>query len=187
MTTHLNHLQKKQTKSLTAKQASSKAEKNHQSTAEKTTQPPKHNRKTAKAPKKPPSHQSIIEKTASAQSSNVVQPPKHKKPPMINKTVEPISKRNLAWETTEEGKTTITDVLMSKQTYVASDFTADERALANFPTQKLVQVIDFVEQSGTPISVVLGHEEPHRDPNFQSEWNDIRPCALRHNATHLPA
>jgi hypothetical protein len=34
-----------------------------------------------------------------------VQPPK---PPTINKMVEPISKRKLAWETTEEeGKTTI--------------------------------------------------------------------------------
>jgi hypothetical protein len=33
-----------------------------------------------------------------------VQPPK---PPTIKKMVEPISKRKLAWETTEEGKTTI--------------------------------------------------------------------------------
>jgi hypothetical protein len=37
-----------------------------------------------------------------------VQPPKLKKPPTIKKMVEPISKRKLAWETTEEeGKTTI--------------------------------------------------------------------------------
>jgi hypothetical protein len=37
-----------------------------------------------------------------------VQPPKLKKPPTIKKMFEPISKRKLAWETTEEeGKTTI--------------------------------------------------------------------------------
>jgi hypothetical protein len=34
------------------------------------------------------------------------------------------------------------------------------------PTQEFVQVIDFMEQSGMPISVVLGHEEPPRDPSF---------------------
>jgi hypothetical protein len=31
-----------------------------------------------------------------------VQPPKLKKPPMIKKIVEPMSKRKLAWEMTEE-------------------------------------------------------------------------------------
>jgi hypothetical protein len=37
-----------------------------------------------------------------------VQPPKLKKPPTIKKMVEPISKRKLAWEMTEEeGKMTI--------------------------------------------------------------------------------
>jgi hypothetical protein len=55
---------------------------------------------------------------------------------------------------------------MSKQTYVTSGLTADERALANLPTQKLMQVIDFVEQSGMPISVALNHEEPPGDPSF---------------------
>jgi hypothetical protein len=34
------------------------------------------------------------------------------------------------------------------------------------PTQEFVQVIDFMEQSGMPISVALGHEEPPRDPSF---------------------
>jgi hypothetical protein len=46
-----------------------------------------------------------ILKTIGAQCSNPVQPPK---PPTIKKMVEPISRRKLAWETTEEeGKTTI--------------------------------------------------------------------------------
>jgi hypothetical protein len=106
---------------MAAKQAPSKAQKNtaapqkkppsHESTSEK---PPNHqsiSEKTAKPPqkkplqKKPPSHESTTEKTVGAQSSNPVQPPK---PPMIKKMVEPINKRRLAWETTEEeGKTTI--------------------------------------------------------------------------------
>jgi hypothetical protein len=52
--------------------------------------------------KKPPSHESTTEKTVGSQSSNPVQPP------TIKIMVEPISKRKLAWETTEEeGKTTI--------------------------------------------------------------------------------
>jgi hypothetical protein len=36
-----------------------------------------------------------------------VHPPKQKKPPTIKKMIEPINKRKLAWERTEEGKTTI--------------------------------------------------------------------------------
>jgi hypothetical protein len=78
---------------------------NHESTSEK---PPNHqsiSEKTTKLPqKKPPSHKSTTEKTVGAQSYPV-QPPK---PPTIKKMVEPISKRKLASETTEEeGKTTI--------------------------------------------------------------------------------
>jgi hypothetical protein len=37
------------------------------------------------------------------------------------------------------------DASTSKQTYIASSLTADERALANLPTPQLVQVIDFVQ------------------------------------------
>jgi hypothetical protein len=75
----------------------------------KTAQPPKHITKNCETTaEKPPSHESITEKTVRAQSSKPVQPPKLKKPPTIMKMVEPISKRKLAWETTEEeGKTTI--------------------------------------------------------------------------------
>jgi hypothetical protein len=112
---------KKQKKPMAAKQAPSKAQKNtaapqkkppnHESTSEK---PPNYqsiSEKTVKPSqkkppqKKPPSHESTTEKTVGAQSSNPVQPPK---PPTIKKMVEAISKRRLAWETTEEeGKTTI--------------------------------------------------------------------------------
>jgi hypothetical protein len=63
-----------------------------------------------------------------------------------------------------------TDVSMSKKTYVASGLNANERALAKLPTEELVQVIDFMEQSGMPISVALGHEEPPRDPSFVHRW-----------------
>jgi hypothetical protein len=49
---------------------------------------------------------------------------------------------------------------MSKQTYVASGLNAHERALAEMLTQQVVLVLDFMEQSGMPISVALGHEEP---------------------------
>jgi hypothetical protein len=61
---------------------------------------------TTKA-EKPPSHESTTEKNAGAHSSNPVHPPKQKKPPTIKKMIEPINKRKLAWERTEEGNTTI--------------------------------------------------------------------------------
>jgi hypothetical protein len=63
-----------------------------------------------------------------------------------------------------------TDASMSKQTYVASGLNAHERALAEMPTQQVVQVFDFMEQSGMPISVALGDEEPPRDPSFEYRW-----------------
>jgi hypothetical protein len=62
---------------------------------------------------------------------------------------------------------------MNKQTYIASGLTADQRGLANLPTQKLMQVIDFMEQSGMPISVALGHEEPPRDPSSVPRWSEL--------------
>jgi hypothetical protein len=147
-----------------------------------------------------------------------------KNPPTLKKMVEPISKRKLAWETTEEeGKTTIgvqhmhfqqseyktategaredqkvdrtkhgflkvmsenskklmpilvsmsskEDASMSKQTYVASGLNAHERALAEMPTQQVVQVLDFMEQIRMPLSVALGHEEPPQDPSFEYRW-----------------
>jgi hypothetical protein len=115
-----NHLQKSR-KTNGGKASAIKSRKNtaapqkkspsHESTSEKPLSHHNISEKTAKPPqkkppqKKPPSHESATEKTIVAQSSNPVQPPK---PPMIKKMVEPISKRKLAWETTEEeGKTTI--------------------------------------------------------------------------------
>jgi hypothetical protein len=128
-----------------------------------------------------------------------VQPPK---PPTIKKIVEPISKRKLAWETTEEeGKTMIgaqyvheffsnlntkqqrrevekakqldlsklgffklmrenskklmmpklastsskEDASRRKQTYVPSDLNAQERAVAEMPTQEVVKLLGFME------------------------------------------
>jgi hypothetical protein len=38
------------------------------------------------------------------------------------------------------------------------------------PTQQVVQVLDFMEQLGLPISVALGHEEPPRDPSYEFRW-----------------
>jgi hypothetical protein len=62
------------------------------------------------------------------------------------------------------------DVSMSKQTYVASDLNAHERALAEMPTQEVVQLLDFMEQIRMPLGVALGHEEPPRDPSFEYRW-----------------
>jgi hypothetical protein len=164
--------------------------------------------------KKPPSHESTTKKTIGAQSSNPVQPPK---PPTIKKLVEPISKRKLAWDTTEEeAKTTIgtqhvheffsnlntkrqqrelgktkqldpsklgffklmsenskklmmpilastsskEDVSMRKQTYVPSGLNAHERAVAEIPTQEVVKLLGFMEETRMPLGVALGHEEP---------------------------
>jgi hypothetical protein len=68
-------------------------------------QPPKHNRKIAKASQKTTKPRKHNRKIARAQSSNTVQPQKRKKPSMIKKMVKFISKRKLAWEATqEEGK-----------------------------------------------------------------------------------
>jgi hypothetical protein len=38
------------------------------------------------------------------------------------------------------------------------------------PTQKLVQVIDFMKQTRMSLSVVIGHEEPPQDPSFECRW-----------------
>jgi hypothetical protein len=59
-----------------------------------------------------------------------------------------------------------TDVSTSKQTYIGSGLKSYERALANIPTQELMRVIDFVEQTGMPVSAILSTEGPPRDSNF---------------------
>jgi hypothetical protein len=140
--------------------------------------------------------------------------------------VEPIIKRKLAWEMTEEeGKTTIgaqhvheffnnlntkqqrrelektkqvdlskhgffklmsenskklmpilaltlskEDASMMKQTYVPSGLNAQERAVTEMPTQEVVKLLGFMEETRMPLGVALGHEEPPRDPNFEYRW-----------------
>jgi hypothetical protein len=59
---------------------------------------------------------------------------------------------------------------ISKQTYIASSLNAHEQALAEMPTQQVVQVLDFMEQTSMPVSVALDHEEPPRDPSFEYIW-----------------
>jgi hypothetical protein len=62
------------------------------------------------------------------------------------------------------------DASMSKQTYVAYGLNAHERVLAEMPTQEVVQLLDFMEQTRMPLGVALGHEEPPRDPSFEYRW-----------------
>jgi hypothetical protein len=141
--------------------------------------------------------------------------------------VEPIRKRKLAWETTEEeGKTTIgaqhvhdffsnlntkqqrrelektnqldpsklgffklvsenskklmmpilastsskEDASMRKETYIPSDLNAQERAVAEMPTQEVVKLLGFMEETRMPLGVALGHEEPPRDLSSEYRW-----------------
>jgi hypothetical protein len=108
MTSDPNHVQKSG-KNQWRQTKRHQKQKKHQSTAEKNHPATKaHQKKLRNHYRKPPSHESTTEKIVRAQSSNPVQPPKLKKPQMIKKMVEPISKKKVAWETTEEErKTTI--------------------------------------------------------------------------------
>jgi hypothetical protein len=63
------------------------------------------------------------------------------------------------------------DASMSKQTYVAFGLNAHERALAEMPTQEVVKLLDFMEQTRVmPLGVALGREERPRDPSFEYRW-----------------
>jgi hypothetical protein len=62
------------------------------------------------------------------------------------------------------------DASTSKQTYVAFGLSAHERALAEMPTQEVVKLLDFIEQTRMPLGVALGHEEPPQDPCFEHRW-----------------
>jgi hypothetical protein len=62
------------------------------------------------------------------------------------------------------------DASMSKQNYLTSGLNTHERALAEMPTQQVMQVLDFMEQIRMPLSVALDHEEPPRDPSFEYRW-----------------
>jgi hypothetical protein len=62
------------------------------------------------------------------------------------------------------------DASMSKQTYVTFGLNAHERAQEEMPTQEVVQLLDFMEQTRMPLGVALSHEEPPRDPSFEYRW-----------------
>jgi hypothetical protein len=62
------------------------------------------------------------------------------------------------------------DASMRKQTYVASGFNAQERAITEMPTQEVVKLLGFMEETRMPLGVALGHEEPSRNPSFEYRW-----------------
>ena len=37
-------------------------------------------------------------------------------------------------------------------------------------TEQLANIISFVEETGMPVSAILGAEEPPKDPNFVPRW-----------------
>jgi hypothetical protein len=59
---------------------------------------------------------------------------------------------------------------MRKQTYVPSGLNAQERAVAEMPTQEVVKLLGFMEETRMPLGVALSHEEPPRDPSFEYRW-----------------
>jgi hypothetical protein len=59
---------------------------------------------------------------------------------------------------------------MRKQTYVPSGLNAQERAVAEMPTQEVVKLLSFMEEIRMPLGVALSHEEPPRDPSFEYRW-----------------
>jgi hypothetical protein len=62
------------------------------------------------------------------------------------------------------------DALMRKQTYVPSGLNARERAVAEMPTQEVVKLLGFMEETRIPLGVALSHEEPPWDPSFEYRW-----------------
>jgi hypothetical protein len=62
------------------------------------------------------------------------------------------------------------DPSMRKQNYVPSGLNAQERAVAEMPTQEVVKLLGFMEETRMPLGVALGHEEPPRDPSFEYRW-----------------
>jgi hypothetical protein len=54
------------------------------------------------------------------------------------------------------------DVSMRKQIYGSSSLNAQERAVAEMPTQEVVKLLGFMEETRMPLGVALG-----RDPCFE--------------------
>jgi hypothetical protein len=50
------------------------------------------------------------------------------------------------------------DASMRKQTYVPSGLNAQERAVAEMPTQEVVKLLGFMQETRMPLGVSLGHE-----------------------------
>jgi hypothetical protein len=59
---------------------------------------------------------------------------------------------------------------MRKQTYIPSGLNAQERAIAEMPTQEVVKLLGFMEETRMPLGVALDHEEPPWDPSFEYIW-----------------
>jgi hypothetical protein len=59
---------------------------------------------------------------------------------------------------------------MRKQTYVPSGLNAHGRAVAKMPTQEVVKLLGFMEETRMPLGVALSHEEPPRGPSFEYRW-----------------
>jgi hypothetical protein len=62
------------------------------------------------------------------------------------------------------------DASMRKQTYVPSGLNAQGRAVVEMPTQEVVKLLGFMEETRMPLGVALGHEEPPRGPCFEYRW-----------------
>jgi hypothetical protein len=62
------------------------------------------------------------------------------------------------------------DASMRKQTYVPFGLNAQERAIPEMPTQEVVKLLGFMEETRMPLGVALGHEEPPWDPSFEYRW-----------------
>jgi hypothetical protein len=62
------------------------------------------------------------------------------------------------------------DASMRKQTYVPSGLNTYERAVAEMPTQEVVKLLGFMEETRMPLRDALGHEEPPGDPSFDYRW-----------------
>jgi hypothetical protein len=62
------------------------------------------------------------------------------------------------------------DASMRNQTYVPSGLNAQERPVAEMPTQEVVKLLGFMEETRMPLGVALSHEEPPRDLSFEYRW-----------------
>jgi hypothetical protein len=62
------------------------------------------------------------------------------------------------------------DASMRKQTFVPFGLNAQEWAVVEMPTQEVVKLLGFMEETRMSLGVALGHEEPPWDPCFEYRW-----------------